>query len=660
MSVDTPAIGTEQDRYAVEIQRDVRIPTADPQVTLSADVYLPVGAGSVPALVTAYPYRKDYMGVSVDAHLRWFAQRGYACLIVDLQGTGSSDGTRRPKCDPGEGDDAVAAIEWAADQPWCSGNVGMWGISYGGIITMRAASRRPPHLKAIIPMMATLDPGWAIHPNGARGDMLQLIFWGGSMLASQLLPPLLNYTSVEEQRRWKRRLHDTEPFIMDLARHGPNHPTWQGRMIDAELITVPALCVSAWRDVFPDAMIHAYERMQGPKKLLIGPWGHTFPEASRFQPISFLSIALRWWDHWLREADNGVQDEPPISLYMLDARGENSGWRSFESWPPAKSELMLTTGLDTTMIEPAEGMASPSEAIAEYFPDPTIGALSGLQGLGRGEFGLPLDQHDDDARAVSFTSGRLQDDLIICGRTEVSVRLDHEQVTPASPVERIVVRLTEVDPEGRSVLITSGVACPEEPADTHRITLSPTSYRVHAGQRLRVVVSDSDFPRLTPLPNPRPIRVAGIELSVPTVLENEGTLLDMPTSRKPTTSATTPGLGAGFQTAENWTITRDPLHDGLEVAIGARSAGVHTSQGHFFRTHSDLAATVRRETPDAAVSSGTSRIHLTMSTGESITVTATVRCTQTSLWARGEVTVDDLQLFTRIWEAPLGHAHQQR
>jgi predicted acyl esterase len=235
MSVDDPSRDVRQGVHMVEIRRDLRIPTADPQATLSADLYLPAGADPVPALVTVIPYRKDFLGgISLHAALRCFAERGYACLLVDSRGTGSSDGLPRPKFDSGEGDDAVAAIEWAAAQPWCTGNVGMWGISIGGFATMRAASRRPPNLKAIIPIMTPLDPGReAVHHDGARVDLNQRALWSGSMLVQQLLPPLLNYTSVQEQRRWYQRLHETEPFIVDLARHGPGDPVWQERVIDA-------------------------------------------------------------------------------------------------------------------------------------------------------------------------------------------------------------------------------------------------------------------------------------------------------------------------------------------------------------------------------------------------------------------------------------------
>jgi putative CocE/NonD family hydrolase len=644
MSMDDPSTDARQGGHMVEIRRDVRIPTANPQATLSADLYLPAGTDPVPALVTVIPYRKDFLGgISLHAALRCFAERGYACLLVDSRGTGSSDGLPRPKFDSGEGDDAVAAIEWAAAQPWCTGNVGMWGISIGGFATMRAASRRPPNLKAIIPIMTPLDPGReAVHHDGARVDLNQRALWSGSMLVQQLLPPLLNYTSVQEQRRWYQRLHETEPFIVDLARHGPGDPVWQERVIDATSITVPALCVGGWRDLYAEAMTRAYEQIQGPKKLLIGPWMHTMPQDSRFEPIDFLSIALRWWDHWLRGIDNGVMDEPPVTLYRL---GSSPGWRSFESWPPAKSELVLATGTDTTLTEPAPDETPATGAIADYQPDPTTGALSGLWGIPNSGFGLPLDQHDDDMRAMSATGEPLPTDLLICGRPEVSVRLARENSTAAPAVQRLVVRLAEVDPHGRSTFITTGVVCPDELSATHRIVLRSTSYTVPAGHRLRVVLSDSDFPRLTPLAHPSPLRVAHIALSAPTLPDDAGAPVHLPAIDKPAPQPSQAGMV--------WTITRDPIHDGIEVRIGSSTSGVHTSQGHLLETHGEVRAMVRRAVPDATVTTGTHTAMARMSTGETIVVTATVRCTQTALWARGEVTIDDTTTYSRTWEAAL-------
>ncbi len=631
-------------RYDVEVVHDVRVPTSDPDVTLSADLYLPTRIDPVPALITVIPYRKDFEGGSYyEAALRWFAAYGYACLLVDMRGTGSSDGELRPKYDAGEGDDAVAAIEWAAAQPWCTGDVGMWGSSYGGITSLRAASRRPAALRAIISIATPLDARQhAAHPEGARCDLYPLAQWGGRMLVQQLLPPLLNYTSVQEQRRWQRRLHAVEPYIVEQAARAPGDPVWRDRVIDADSVAVPALCVGGWRDFCADGTLSAFEGFTGPKKLLMGPWMHALPHMSPFEAIDFLPLAARWWDHWLCQIDNGVMDEAPVTLFV---QGSNPGWRAYESWPAAQTELTLCTGADTTLTAPEAGEKHELATIAEYQPDPTVGASSGLWLLGSSGFGLPLDQHDDDSRAVSTTSHPLAADLFICGRPEVVVRLE-TGATPDASIARLVARLTEVDPEGRSTLITAGVRCG---GGIQRIVLRPTAYRVRAGNRLRVALSDADFPRLTPLPQASPIRVCKVELSVPTVPEDAGTPVDVPALDR---SSLDEGVDAAL-----WTITRDPIHNGIEVAIGTSIPRVSTHQGHVFEMQRRTRSTVRRDAPGGAVTKGTHTAILQMSTGERVIVTAEVRVTQMHLWARGDVEIDGLNVFSRVWEVPMDASH---
>ena len=625
-----------------EVNRHVRIPTDDPDVTLAADLFLPIGRGSVPALVMLFPYRRDLIGENLGQFFGWFAARGYACLLVDLRGTGSSDGVRRRIADADEGADGVAAIEWAASQPWSTGRVGMWGSSYGCVTTLRTATMQPSSLNAIIASEGPLDLGReAFSIDGARTDLMQRVMWGGAMLAAQLLPPLLSHGARDEQQRWRKRLHETDPVVMDLT-PGPGREGWPDRVIDATSIGVPTFCVGGWRDLYCDATARTYAHIAAPKKLLMGPWGHVLPHQARLEPVDFPSIALRWWDFWLRGIDNGIMDEPPVTLYV---EGAMPGWRSYVYWP-SETRLRFATGADTTLVSALPDIA-PTGVIADYEPDATIGTLSGLIGLGRGEYGGSLDQHEDDMRSASATSEPMLDDLIVAGHPEVLVRLAGE----GSTVRRLVVRLSDVDPQARSTSISIGVVCPDGQSRQHRIWLSPSAYRVPAGNRLRVSVSDADFPRLLPLPKPIPFAIARIELHIPTVGEDQGEPVDVP-SVDPSTDAIPV---AGVEQPASWTITRDPINDGIEVAIGSRTPPLRTSQGHLIEQYAEARARVRRMAPDAAVTVGTSTVVARMRAGETITASATIRCTQTALWARGEVTIDDLTYFSRIWEGPLEH-----
>jgi uncharacterized protein len=387
-------------------------------------------------------------------------------------------------------------------------------------------------------------------------------------------------------------------------------------------------------------MVRLYELVQGPKQLIIGPWTHTLPQDAPYRPLDFPRIMLSWWDHWLRGVDNGVPDD--LGAYV-HVQGAASGWRRYSSWPPTKDEVSFGARADLTLREtnPDPGPVTRRTPIATHRSDPTVGTLSGLWGIPNASVGESLDQHDDDMRAIAATSPPLAGGLLLCGRPEVTVAVDPDD----DPIKRLVVRLTDVDPAGRSTLITAGVTCPD-PDDGHdlRIVLRATTYRIAAGHRLRVVLGDADFPRLVPLPTLRTARILAVGVVVPSTDESVGTTADLPA---PHTAEPVVGLGSG------WTITRDPAHDGIEVAIGGRTPEVHTTEGHLFTKKTDVRASVRRAAPEAAVTTGRHSATVRMATGELINAVATVRCDQTSLWAHGELTIDGIVTFSRTWHTTL-------
>ena len=616
-------------QFCIDIRRDVRIPTGMPGLTLSADVYRPRADRPVPVLVTVLPYRKDFVaGGSYDEPARWFAARGYASLVVDLLGTGDSDGIRRPEFDPGDADDGIAAVEWAAAEPWCDGSVGVWGLSYAANVALRTASRRPPALGAIIAVAHGLDPARdSVHPDGARGDLHALANRGSSLLLQQLLPPLTD-SSPAGLRRWRQRMLEAEPAFLDYARHGPGDPVWRERAIDGAAIQTPVLCVGGWRDAFPDGLIDAYEQVAGPKKLLMGPWGHLLPHRSAYRPVDFLAIALRWWDHWLRGVPTGVMEEPPVTLFRP---GPAPRWLGYEAWPPPAINLRLATGADTTLA-PATP-APNSQVIARHRPDATVGALRGLPGLGMGEDFPARDQRDDDRRSVTVTSAPLRAGIIVGGRPEVSVRLGRG-------VGRLVARLTDVHPDGRSVLVTAGVLCPELGSDRLTLRLRPIVAPVTAGHRLRVAVSDADFPRLMPLVSPVPFEVRSVEVSVPVL--RDGAPVDLPA---------VPAVPQ--QPGNDLRVSRDPTSGEVEVVVTGRVPEQVSPGGHRYQLSSELHARVGPAAPEAAEAGGTQVSEVRLTSGEVVRAAATVRCTQTAVWARAEVCTNGSVVFSRTWETVL-------
>jgi predicted acyl esterase len=499
----------------------------------------------------------------------------------------------------------------------------MWGGSYGAITTLRAAARRPDALRAIIALEGPIDPGREfVHPGGTRGAFSPLASWAMSTLFNQLLPPVDDFADPDEQARWHRRL-TFAPYVLDLFRNGPGSPVWARRRIDVSTVEVPALCVAGWRDLFVDGAVRAYESLRGPKTLIAGPWMHVMPQECPVTPIDFLTIAKSWWDRWLLGADAG-DDAPEVRLFVQGARPR---WLAFGSWPPEGGVR-------------AEDLAGWQRS-APAAPDPATGLQSGLWATPAGQFGLPLDQHGDDSRSLCYTSPPLPGPLLIGGRPSVTL---------TEPWPRVSVKLTDVDPAGRSVLICAGIACGGEGELV--VPLTPTTYEVAAGHRMRVVVAPGDFPRVWPQEPPAGWPVAR-ELTLPVADPARGVACPMPEPAEAAPAGLEEGLGAdpGDQAA-SWEVTEDLLHDtvSLRLAGGNRIRPEHVPGGrHTLQVDQELVATAHRLDPGASTATG----HLTgtvdTATGAHVTVEVTVTATATTLDARGTVVQDGASLLDRHW-----------
>ncbi|WP_433432606.1 CocE/NonD family hydrolase [Nonomuraea sp. CA-141351] len=587
----------------VTVRRDVRIPTGELDVTLSADLFLPEPAGSpVPVLITVLPYRRDLAALGGTPMQRWFAARGYASMLVDLRGTGSSDGTPRPPLHQDDVDDALAAIDWAIGQPWCDGTAGMWGDSYGAVMALRAAAARPNGLKAIVAVQGLMDPETDFaHPGGTRGAAMPLAIWAKNTLLAQLLPPLDDPADPVEQARWRRRLEAT-PYLVDLFRHGPGHPDWARRRIDAAAIQIPTLCFAGWRDLFADGMIRAYEQVRGPKKLVAGPWMHGSPQWSPQAPIDFLNMALSWWDRWLLGKEAGT--EPAVTFY---AQGSRPRWLAAGRWPPGGADQKVDLG-GWQLTEPAE-------------VDHAVGALSGLWATPDGPFGLPLDQHDDDVRSICHTSPPLEGALLISGPPRVM--LDN-------PWLRVSVKLVDVDADGRSTLICAGLT------GTDEAMLAPTTYEIPAGHRLRVVLASGDFPRVWPYEPSGERRPVATLLSLPISGETAEIELQAPEP-----------VAVDFEMREPpvWEIANDLINGTVSTRMA--SHGGCPARGLWIEQ--EFVATAHRTRPDATI---TCRVSAEV---DGVAVNIDLTATSSAVRATGRVTRDGDLLLDRTWQAPEGH-----
>ncbi len=617
-------------RFEVQIVHNVRIPS--PDGSLAADLFLPFAAGPVPAIVTLQPYRKDVLGGAGCFDLmRTFAAHGYAGVVVDIRGHGSSDGVARAPFDPAEADDGVAAVEWAAAQRWCSGPVGMWGFSYGAALALRTASRRPAPLRAVVSAMGLTEPaGDFIHPGGARGCLGPLGIWGLGDLVNHLLPPLLDYHEPDEQQRWLRRVEQVDPYLADLYRHGPGDPVWSDRAIDPVAIATPTLCVGGWRDAFADATLRLYEQLGAPARLVMGPWAHTLPSDATDEPVDFPRLALDWFGRWLsgdRPPDRCDEDAP----VLVHVQGPAGGWRRMATWPPPA--LLHRSTVDGMFTGPSSTVDGSRIALPS---DPTAGTLSGFWGIPNGAFPTPVDQHDDDTRSAAFTSAPLTEPLLLAGRPAVSLTL-------AGGGPRLIVKLTNVDPDGRSLLIAGGIAVAPGPAGPIEVVLDPTAYRLAAGHRLRVVVSAAAFPRLWPVDAAPEAYVRRLALHLPTVATDVGDPAEPP--RPP---AAPPGAGWASETPE-WEVTRDLARPRVTVVVGDTLRATLPASRHRLVQQTRLSAAVSSAAPGAATLRGHSSTTVDLVTGERVEVRVELVASEEAASAIGEVRVDGSVVVTRQW-----------
>ncbi|WP_435159489.1 CocE/NonD family hydrolase [Amycolatopsis sacchari] len=599
----------------VTIHRDVRIPTRRPGETLSADLYLPEHPRRVPALVTVVPYRKD-LGSEYEPALRWFAAHGYAGVLAENAGIGSSDGVPHSPWSTGETDDALDVISWVGERSWCDGAVGMWGISHGGFTAMRAAARRPAGLRAIMPIMNAIDVVRdVLHPDGVRGEFVRLAMWGGSQLLQQLLPPLHGHDSADGQHRWRHRLDAVEPYLVELADLQPDDPRWRDRVVRLEDITVPAFCVGGWQDLYPRTVLgDVLDRLRVPRKLLVGPWGHTLPQESPFAAVDFLPLAARWWDHWLRGVDTGLMREPELTVWL---QGERPEWRAYEHWPPGSATLNLS-GRDWVRTSPDRA-------------DPTIGALSGLRGIALGTIARPRDQRADDARAFTFTGPALEREVLLCGTPLVTLSF------AARPLSQpVVVRLTHVAPDGASRFITSGTQADIGGGLETDVALTPVAYRVPAGHRLRLVAGAGDFPRLAPAPPMPPPTFADVTITVPTCSSEAGVPVDLSPINGPESA---PG---------RWELRRAPRGESVELTVET-SRSVKVEEGHTLDLTSRYEAYSHVGRHGAALLTGHHHADIRTAGGAETTVDVTVDCRPQGVLASGRIVENGIVTFDQTW-----------
>jgi putative CocE/NonD family hydrolase len=490
---------------------------------LAARVWLPEGAETapVPALFEFLPYRKSD-GTTMRDSMRqpYYAGHGYAVLRVDMRGSGDSDGVLYDEYTVQEHDDAVAAIAWIAQQPWCDGNVGMMGISWGGFNSLQVAARRPPELKAVV-VIGFTDDRYAddVHYMGGCVITSQMLSWASVMLAYNALPPDPRWVGERWREMWFQRLEGSPPFVETWLAHQTRDAYWKHGSAgeDYDAIQIPVYAVGGWADSYNNSVPRLLAGLSVPRKGLIGPWAHTFPEMGGPEPaIGFLQDSLRWWDHWLKGIDTGIMDEPLLRCWIQDSvppatyYAERPGrWVADPSWPSPHVS-------DQTLHLVGNGAA----AWLDEQPSPEVArTIRGREGYGLdvgqwGSYGTPGewpgDQRAADGESLTFDSVPTTQSFDILGYPEVDLLLSADR-----PLALVAARLCDVAPDGASTLVSWGLLnlthrdsheFPEalEPGRRYRVTvqLNVIGYRLAAGHRWRLALSPVYVRHAWPSPEP--------------------------------------------------------------------------------------------------------------------------------------------------------------
>ena len=532
------------------IEKNVTVPMRD-GVKLAADVYRPVEGGPFPVIVQRLPYNKELPAMTMLLmDVFRVVQAGYVMVFQDTRGQFAADGEFNPFFqEPADGADTLA---WAASQPWSNGKVGLAGGSYFGATQWLAAREAPEALLAMVPTITSADyyEGWT--------------YQGGAFQLGFILQWTLGFALAEQQRRLKtgqatmedlgktlhalgdlstlyRRLplgdmpmlQGVTPYYFDWLAHSSYDDYWRTTAPQEvyERVTVPALNIGGWFDIFLLGTLTNYQGMKKRggsaqarqhQRLLIGPWSHggfggIFPEHdyglfASADAADFTGTHMRWFDHWLKGGENGVEQDKPVKIFVM---GPNI-WRQEDDWPlpdtQFRSYYLHSTGHANTAAGngtlSTEAPGDESEEVYLYDPRdpvPTNGGATLLPGAFVAANAGPRDQRSIETRddVLCYTTAPLERSVEVTGPIGLVLFASSSALDTD-----FTGKLVDVYPNGRAESITDGImraryrASLSKPAlmepnhvyELH-ITVGATSQVFGAGHCIRLEVSSSNFPR---------------------------------------------------------------------------------------------------------------------------------------------------------------------
>jgi putative CocE/NonD family hydrolase len=542
-----PAAGPCQVEKRLSVPAQMRDGTV-----LYADVYRPRAAGSYPVILMRLPYNKTAAQTYVYAPPEFYASHCYVVVIQDVRGQYTSEGSFYAFRD--EAQDGYDTIEWAAKLPSANGKVGMYGFSYVGATQWLPATLKPPSLVAIAPAMTSSDyyDGWS-YEGGAWSlafqeswPLVTIALTGTRRLGEQALidrmneairdlPATYKYLPIKDYPwLWPDR-PEVAPYFYDWIKHNTWDDYWKQWSIRTRYgaVQVPALNFSGWYDVFMNGAIENFVGMrahggsavarQG-QKLVVGPWIH-LPWQQKVGEVDFGAEAanpiddlqLRWFDHWLKDQDNGVARDPAVRVFVMGA----NTWRTAESWPIPGTRFTeyYLHSRGAANSRHGNGWLSTERPTADESPDryrydpanpvPSKGGHSCCTAE-TAPVG-PFDQAEIEDRVdvLVYSTAPLEKPVEVTGPITVTL-----YAASSARDTDFTAKLVDVHPDGKAILLNNGIIRasfrdslekpqPIEPGQVYayQIPIWPTSNLFKAGHRIRLEISSSNFPHYDRNPN---------------------------------------------------------------------------------------------------------------------------------------------------------------
>jgi hypothetical protein len=501
---------------------NIWIPVGRTGQRMAARLWLPEDAETkpAPAILTYLPYRKrDSTRAGDDPMHRYFAGHGYACLRVDMRGSGDSDGLMNDEYAAQELIDGKDLIAWIAAQPWCGGKVGMIGSSWGGFNALQIAALRPPALHAIVTNCST-DDRYTDDMHWMGGCLLSdTLDWGSSFFARLHRPPDPEIAGPAWRKAWRARLGQFALPLEAWTRHQRRDAYWKHGSVNEDYgaIQCAVFATGGWIDGYSNAIPRLLANLKVPRLGLIGPWAHKYGHQAAPGPaIGYLQECVRWWDFWLKGKPNGIMDEPMLRVWMqqeVPPKGDYATcpgrWVAEPSWP---SSAIKTRTLALNAGGALAARKGKSVTLS-HASEQTVGLAGGEwcpHGIGGYGPQYPTDQREDDARSLVFETAPLASAVEILGPPAVNLRLSVDR-----PVAYLAVRLNDVFPDGRVARASFGVLnlthrksheFPEPMVPGRRtsvrVALNDIAYSFRPGHRIRVVISTTYWPMVWPAPEP--------------------------------------------------------------------------------------------------------------------------------------------------------------